>query len=71
MKHTLLGAVALLSCMLFVCSCASNQKTAASIPADEAIVGVSVIGTIGMDGSKPRAIVVEYNCDLTGAKLDL
>ena len=39
--------------------------------ADEAIVSVSVIGTIGMDGSKPRAIVVEYDRDLSGAKIDL
>ncbi|BDC97391.1 hypothetical protein [Treponema saccharophilum] len=60
-------ALALSALMLF--SCASTPKE--SVSADEAIVGVSVIGTIGMDGSKPRAIVVEYNCDLTGAKLDL
>ena len=61
------AALALSALMLF--SCASTPKE--TVSADEAIVGVSVIGTIGMDGSKPRAIVVEYDRDLSGAKLDL
>ncbi len=50
-------------------SCAKNEKK--TVSADEAILGVSVIGTIGMDGSKPRAIAVEYNRDLAGATLSL
>ncbi|WP_296332966.1 hypothetical protein [uncultured Treponema sp.] len=61
------AALALSALMLF--SCASTSKE--TVSADEAIVGVSVIGTIGMDGSKPRAIVVEYDRDLSGTKLDL
>lgn len=61
------AALTLSALMLF--SCASTPKE--TVSADEAIVGVSVIGTIGMDGSKPRAIVVEYDRDLSGAKLDL
>jgi predicted peptidase len=61
------AALALSAFMLF--SCASTPKE--TVSADEAIVGVSVIGTIGMDGSKARAIVVEYDRDLSGTKLDL
>lgn len=54
---------------LTLTGCASKPQE--SISADDAIVGVSVIGTIGMDGSKPKAIVVEYDRDLSGVKLDL
>ena len=68
MKRFLCKAGFLLS--LVVCtSCAS--KTAGSLTADDAITSISVIGTIGMDGSKPKAIVVEYDRNLSGAKIDL
>ncbi|MBR1912750.1 MAG: hypothetical protein IJ828_10410, partial [Treponema sp.] len=62
------SAFCLPACFLVSCATTSFKE---SVSADDAIVGVSVIGTIGMDGSKPRAIAVEYNCDLHGAKLDL
>lgn len=73
MKKTLVAAaltaaLAAFSAFLFP-SCTKAAKE--SVGADEAIVSVNVIGTIGMDGSKPKAIVVEYDRDLSGAKIDL
>ena len=44
---------------------------AADSAAPSAIVGVSTIGFVDTDGAKTAAIVVEYNADLKGAKLDL
>lgn len=49
-------------CKLTVIACQS---------APSAIVGVSTIGFVDTDGAKTAAIVVEYNADLKGAKLDL
>ena len=54
MKHTLLGAVALLSCALFVCSCASNQSQTTSKPL------VSTIAESFGDGQKVSAVILEY-----------
>ena len=56
-------------CLLLIFSCTENRNK--SVSADEAISSVSVIGTIGMDGSKPKAIAVEYKWDLAGAELEL
>ncbi|MGL5436817.1 MAG: prolyl oligopeptidase family serine peptidase [Lachnospiraceae bacterium] len=39
------------------------------ISADDAIVGVSTMGFVDLDGAKVSAIVVEYNVDLEGAQL--
>lgn len=64
------AALALSALMLF--SCASTPKE--TVSADEAIVGVSVIGTIGMDGSNSGQLAVKNICsygfvDLEGAKV--
>ena len=40
-----------------------------SIKADDAIVQVSTIGNVDLDGAKISTIVIEYNVDLTGAEL--
>lgn len=37
----------------------------------ELMKGLSVIGIVDMDGSKPAAIAIEYEADLTGADIDL
>ena len=71
MKHIFFSLGTTLAIAFLALGCASNGNSAKeSISADDAIKGVSVIGTIGMDGSKPHALVVEYGIDLTGAKID-
>lgn len=42
---------------------------ATGISADQAIVGISTIGYVDVDGAKVSAIAVEYNVDLTGAQV--
>ena len=69
MNRIYLSTVALALAASLFSACTNTPKE--TVSADEAIVGVSVIGTIGMDGSKPRAIIVEYDRDLGGAKLAL
>ena len=49
-----LSALCALCAALALASCAT--KSGGTVSADDAIKGVSVIGTIGMDGSKPRDI---------------
>lgn len=41
-----------------------------TVSADQAIRGVTAIGFVDTDGTKVSAIAVEYNMDLTGAKVD-
>ena len=64
-----LSALCALCAVLALSSC--TAKSGGTVSADDAIKGVSVIGTIGMDGSKPRTIAVEYDRALGGAKLSL
>ena len=40
------------------------------VSADEAIVGVKTEGFVDNDGAKFSKVIVEYNVDLTGAKID-
>ena len=54
MKHTLLGAVALMSCTMFICSCASNQLNNTSKPL------VSTIAESFGDGQKVSAVILKY-----------
>ncbi len=41
-----------------------------AVSADDAITGITTIGYVDVDGAKISAIAVEYNVDLTGAKVD-
>ena len=41
------------------------------IPDVPGIVGVETLGFVDMDGSKTKAVVMEYNVDLTGADIGL
>lgn len=52
MKHTFLGAVALFSCALFVCSCASNQKTKTSISGKEAVNNICLYDFVDLEVAK-------------------
>ena len=66
MKHTGMGAVALLSCALFVCSCASKQnQTHIKNPT------VSTIAESFGDGQKVSAVVVEYAKEIDPASVTL
>lgn len=47
-----------------------NQSSGSTVSADDAIVGISTIGYVDVDGAKISAIAVEYNVDLTGAKVN-
>lgn len=44
--------------------------TSDAVSADQAIKSVSAIGFVDVDGTKAKAIAVEYAMDLTGAKVD-
>lgn len=65
MKHTLLVAVALLSCALFVCSCASNQSQTTSKPL------VSTIAESFGDGQKVSAVILEYAKEIDPSSVTL
>lgn len=43
--------------------------TGGTLKADDAVKGVTAIGIVDTDGTKVSAIAVEYNVDLTGAKV--
>ena len=47
------------------------EPTFAEGSSDDLMKAISVIGIVDMDGSKPAALAIEYDADLTGANIDL
>lgn len=52
MKYTFFGAVALLSCALFVCSCASNQKIKPSSSVEEDVKNICLYDFVDLEDAK-------------------
>lgn len=50
---------------------ASASATTTLISADDAIASVQTLGFVDIDGSKARAVIIEYTVDLTGADISL
>ena len=48
---------------------AQTAEPAPTVSADDAVVQVSTIGFVDLDGAKISTVVVEYNVDLAGAQV--